>query len=80
MKDNKNSKDEEMCEQYYRKHWKHHHNHAQGGNMVYCLGIIGAAIFFISQSTSFWMGVLGFLKALIWPVYMVYEALKFLIK
>jgi len=78
MKDSKDFKNEEICEQYYKKHWKRYHNHAQGGNMVYCLGIIGATIFFISQSTSFWMGVLGFLKALVWPVFMVYEALKFL--
>jgi hypothetical protein len=41
---------------------------------VYGLGFIGAAIFFISQSTGFWMGVLGFLKALVWPAFLVYEA------
>ncbi|MBP6370313.1 MAG: hypothetical protein KA995_00805 [Paludibacteraceae bacterium] len=45
---------------------------------VYGLGLIGAAIYFISQATTFWLGVLGFLKALAWPAFMVYEALKFL--
>lgn len=45
---------------------------------VYGLGLIGAAIYFISQATTFWLGVLGFLKALVWPAFMVYEALKFL--
>ncbi len=45
---------------------------------VYGLGFIGAAIYFIAQATTFWMGVLGFLKALIWPVFLVYEALKYL--
>jgi hypothetical protein len=48
------------------------------GNMVYCLGIIGAAIYYIGVSDSFWVGVLGFLKAIIWPVFLVYELLKFL--
>ncbi len=43
---------------------------------VYGLGFIGAAIYFISQATTLWMGVLGFLKALVWPAYLVYEALK----
>ena len=43
---------------------------------VYGLGLIGAAIWFISQATSFWMGVLGFLKAIVWPAFLVYEALK----
>jgi hypothetical protein len=43
---------------------------------VYGLGLIGAAIFFISHATSFWTGVLGFLKALIWPAFLVYEAFR----
>ena len=43
---------------------------------VYGLGFIGAAIYFIAHATSFWMGVLGFLKAIVWPVFLVYEAMK----
>jgi hypothetical protein len=43
---------------------------------VYGLGFIGAAIFFISQATSFWMGVLGILKAIVWPAFLVFEAFK----
>ena len=43
---------------------------------VYGLGLIGAAIYFISQATSFWLGVLGFLKALVWPAILVFEALR----
>ena len=45
---------------------------------VYCFGLIGAAIFYISQATGFWLGVLGILKALVWPAFLVYEALKYL--
>lgn len=45
-------------------------------NAVYGLGFIGAAIYFISQATGFWIGVLGFLKAVVWPVFLVYEAFK----
>lgn len=45
---------------------------------VYGLGFIGAAIYFISTATGFWVGVLGFLKAIVWPVFMVYEAFKYL--
>ncbi len=43
----------------------------------YGLGLIGAAIYFIGKATTFWFGVVGFLKALIWPVFFVYEGLKF---
>jgi hypothetical protein len=50
--------------------------HSTSSNAVYGLGFIGAAIYFISHATSFWMGVLGFLKALLWPAFLVYEALK----
>lgn len=43
---------------------------------VYGLGLIGAVIYYISHATAFWPGVLGFLKALVWPAFLVYEALK----
>lgn len=43
---------------------------------VYGVGIIGAAVYYISVATGFWMGVLGVLKALVWPAFLVYEALK----
>ena len=46
---------------------------AQSG-AVYGLGFIGAAVFFISKATGFWMGVVGFLKAIVWPAFLVYEA------
>jgi amino acid permease len=49
-----------------------HRNGPSG--VVYAFGLIGAAIYFISQATGFWMGVLGFLKALVWPAFLVYEA------
>jgi hypothetical protein len=53
------------------------HSNAQSG-IIYVLGFIGAVIYFISIATNFWIGVLGFLKALIWPVFFIYEAFKFL--
>ncbi len=43
---------------------------------VYGVGIIGAAVYYISTATSFGLGLLGFLKALVWPAFLVYEALK----
>ena len=49
---------------------------APTSSAVYGLGFIGAAIYFISTATSFWVGVLGFLKALVWPVFLVYGLLK----
>jgi hypothetical protein len=43
---------------------------------VYGLGLIGAAIYYISHAATFWVGFLGFLKALVWPAFLVYEALR----
>ena len=48
------------------------------GGAVYGLGFIGAAIYYVSNSDTFWMGVLGILKALVWPAFLVYGLLKFL--
>lgn len=45
---------------------------------IYFLGFIGAAVYYISNATGFWNGVLGFLKALVWPVFIVYDLLNFL--
>lgn len=50
-----------------------------GGGAVYGLGFIGALVFYIQQAEGFWQGVLGILKALVWPAFAVYELLKFLI-
>jgi hypothetical protein len=48
------------------------------GGAIYALGIFGAAVYFIQQSTGFWMGALGLLKALVWPAMVVYKVLGLL--
>jgi len=52
----------------------------QGGasEAVYGLGLIGAWVYFIGHATTFWLGVLGFLKGFVWPALLVYEFLKYL--
>jgi hypothetical protein len=49
----------------------------QGGNAVYGLGVIGALVYFVGHATTFWVGVLGVVKAFVWPVFAVYYALDF---
>jgi len=48
------------------------------GGGGYFLGFIGAVVYYISTATGFWNGVLGVLKALIWPAMVVFEALKYM--
>jgi hypothetical protein len=45
---------------------------------VYGLGFIGAAVYFIGIATTFSAGVIGFLKALVWPAFLIYQAFQFL--
>lgn len=51
-------------------------DYSHPGNAVYGLGFIGALVFYVQQSESFWSMLLGFLKALVWPAMLVYDALK----
>jgi amino acid permease len=53
-------------------------NQSGPAGAVYGLGFIGAVVYFIVHATSFWMGVLGFLKALVWPAFLVYGLFKFI--
>jgi hypothetical protein len=54
----------------------------QGGSSgaVYGLGVIGACIYYMSRGTTTQEKVMGFLKALVWPVFLVKELLEFLEK
>jgi hypothetical protein len=52
----------------------------QGGasSAVYGFGLIGAWVYFIGHATTFWIGVMGFFKGIVWPALLVYELLKYL--
>ncbi|MDR3627984.1 MAG: hypothetical protein P4L45_14165 [Ignavibacteriaceae bacterium] len=55
------------------------HVNANGSSSaVYGMAFIGAAVYFIQHSATFWMGVLGILKALVWPAILVYKLLEYL--
>ena len=45
---------------------------------VYGLGFVGAAVYFIQHATTFWEGVLGILKAILWPGFLIYKVLELL--
>jgi hypothetical protein len=47
-----------------------------GGDAVYGLGLIGALVYYIQAADGFWAGVLGVLKALVWPAFLIYDLLK----
>jgi len=45
---------------------------------IYGMAFIGAAIYFIQHASTFWEGVLGIGKAIIWPALLIYKLLEFL--
>jgi hypothetical protein len=49
-----------------------------GGGAVYGLGLIGALVYYVQAADGFWSGVLGILKALVWPAFVIYDLLTFL--
>jgi hypothetical protein len=68
-----------MNKRIVKKSFEHCHNHSiHSGHGAYFLGFIGSAVYYITTATGFWMGVLGVLKAIVWPAFLVYGLLKFL--
>ncbi len=45
---------------------------------AYFMAFIGAAVYYIMQVTTFWAGVLGFLKAIVWPAMLIFKLFEFL--
>ena len=45
---------------------------------VYGLGLFGAVIYYIQSASGFFDGLIGCVKALFWPGFLVYELMKFL--
>lgn len=53
--------------------WHENKSSSFMGGGFYFLFFIGTAVYYISQSTTFWIGALGVLKALVWPAMLAYE-------
>jgi len=64
-----------MTSENGEKKWKRSGTASSG---AYGLGLIGALVYYIQHATSFGDGIVGFLKALIWPAMLVYNLLDHL--
>lgn len=47
-----------------------------GGGVVYGLGFVGAAIYFVQHAVGLWPILLAILKAIVWPIFIVYNLLQ----
>jgi hypothetical protein len=52
-------------------------NKSMGGGAFYGLGFVGAAVYFIMHSHTFLDGVIGILKAIVWPALVSFKLLEF---
>jgi len=48
------------------------------GGGAYGLAFVGALVYYLQHAQTFWLGILGVLKAVIWPAMLVYKLLEFL--
>jgi len=48
------------------------------GGAIYGLGFLGALVYYLTTAASLLAGFIGFLKALVWPAFLVYGVFKFL--
>lgn len=51
---------------------------AAPSSAVYGLGFIGALVYYISTASTIGAGLVGIIKAILWPAFLVYELLQFL--
>jgi len=59
--------------------WKPQASYRAGASeAVYGMGLIGAWFYYLTHAATFWMGIVGILKGIFWPAFLVYEALKYL--
>lgn len=45
---------------------------------IYGLGFIGAVVYYIVHAQNFLVGCVGFLKAIVWPAFLIYRLFAFL--
>lgn len=60
---------------YDDKKWK---GGSGAGGGAYFLAMLGAAVYYLQHAHGFWNAVLGLLKALVWPAFLIYQLYTFL--
>lgn len=48
------------------------------GGSIYGLGFIAALVFYIPHAKTFGIAVIGVLKSIVWPAFLVYRLMEFL--
>jgi hypothetical protein len=51
------------------------HEHGPSG-FIFFVAYIGAVVYFFHQSPDFWGFILALIKAIVWPAFLLYGALR----
>ena len=65
-----------MEQEIKNKKWQINRGGSPAG-VVYGLGFIGAIIYYIQHADTFLIGVIGVLKAFVWPALVVYRLFQY---
>ncbi len=58
-----------------KPHWGWNHG---GSSAVYGLGFLGALVYYVTTAPTFWEIIIGIFKAILWPAFLIYSALRVL--
>lgn len=50
----------------------------KGGDAVYALGLIGGLFYYLQSAASFPDVIIGIVKSILWPAFVIYSLLGFL--
>ena len=70
---------DDLCKQPIKEKKMKNNSGSGIAGAAYFMAFIGAAVFYIQQAATFGAGFIGFLKALVWPAFLVYELLKYIL-
>jgi hypothetical protein len=70
----KGKKNDCMEETKFKKHF----DRSGDGKAIYGLGFIGALVYYVSTAPNFWAAVIGIVKAILWPAFLVYGLLQWM--
>ena len=60
------------------KKWRHGRRGGENWGAIYCLGMIGVAVYYVQQVHGFWPVILAVLKAFVWPAFLLYHVFQML--
>jgi hypothetical protein len=63
-------KEKETYKYNYKTKMKHVNS---GSNAIYGWGLVAALFYYLQHVTTYWDGVIGIIKALLWPAFLLFK-------